>query len=192
MEVVGISTIGNGIVSFAPGLNPFDPGFVDWAILTIFKPFVLGIITPKFRSMLSARIQTIVMNQAASILNFPAGTPLPPGLVLSLERVRITSAGGISVIAALGCFGPLSSKLPSTTTGGPTCLLTFLASIPFVQPALDLAPFRATRERMLANQLGRCAVGAYYFLSKITVPWLTRHGEFSLAIRRLLHTLIPR
>jgi hypothetical protein len=189
-EVVAITTLSNGIISFAPNPDPWFLSVQDWAIATIFKPFILHTITPVFRNMLTARIQTLVMNQAAQILGFPAGSSLPAGLVLSLERIRVEPTNGITVIAALGCFGPLSSKLPGSTGTGP-CLLTFLANLAIVQPALNLAPYRAIRDRLVLNSLGRCVISVYYSLSKMIVPWLGQHRELSSVVRRLLRALIP-
>ena len=95
-QVVGITTLGNGTISFEPNPDPFFISAADWALLTIFKPFILHTITPIFRRILTARIQTVVMNQAAALLGFPAGSSLPAGLVLSLERVRIQRERDIS------------------------------------------------------------------------------------------------
>jgi hypothetical protein len=183
-EVVGISTIGDGTISFAPNPDPWFLSVADWAIATIFKPFILGNIAPMLRSTLTARIQGIVISQANKLFGFPPGGSLPAGVVLSLERVLVDPTNGIRVIAALGSFGPLPA-LPASTGGG-LCLLTFLSTAPFTQPVLNLAPYRAIRGQLQTNHSGRCVIRAYYVLSRLAVPWLARHTGLSSAIRKML------
>lgn len=180
-QVLELIPYNSGSLSFDfPPNDPFFRNTMDAVVLTVLAPFFVDTVTADLVRNLDARIQRQILDRAAGFFGSPAGSPLPAGVVLSLERVRIQAQAtneapaGISFVAALGSLGPLKNKFPASTGGGTTCLLTFLAASSFLGPATDLTKYRLLRNRMSTNAAGRALVRAYYFFSGLIVPWLAR------------------
>lgn len=114
-------------VSLAPSLNmnvvteicvvttPGGPGTLATPLGSFFSTMlgVIGIIIePRIRAMVVATVQTAlnaaILAAAATAIGQAA---LPPGVVLSMRRVVVTS-GGIVLFPAFGAFGGLFDKIP--------------------------------------------------------------------------------
>ncbi len=179
-QVLDVAAQNNGSLSFdvLPPTSPVFTNTVDDLILNVLAPIFVGSLTHKLTNMLASALQKQVLDKAAALFNLPSGSPLPAGIVLSAERVRIqvqatsSAPAGISAVAAIGSFGPLKNKFQTTGTGGTTCLLTSLASMSLIGRDIDLVKCRMVRDKLATNCAGRSLIGAYYFLSKCIVPWL--------------------
>jgi hypothetical protein len=105
-----------------------------------------------------------------------APASLPPGVVLSARSVAVAQAG-IVVQPALAAFGGLFNKLfPSTTNGGPLCLLSTIAAIYGAQLQLDA--FRRFRDAtLLTSASGRQLASLYYEHGAEVAALLARESE---------------
>lgn len=140
-EVVLVATAGNGSLSFdvKPPTDPFFANTTVSLILKVLSPFITSMVTPQLAKTLTTRLNSFFLENAGQLFGLPAGTPLPAGVVLSLERVTMHAQttdhakAGISPVVAAGCFGQLKDKfLPPPPPPPPPQLRT---------PTIVVTPF---------------------------------------------------
>jgi hypothetical protein len=84
-------------------------GSLEAPVLNAVDFFILRDVFPTIAQRLSAAINTGILAQAAGMIA-PGTTQLPPGIILSIRTVGISSAG-VVVRAALGAYGGVFAKL---------------------------------------------------------------------------------
>lgn len=153
--VVGVE---NPFLVFTSG--PSVLSSVEAAVLNALEPFIWhdygGILIQNINSNLNVSILT-------SAGRLFAGGALPSGINLSVRTIDVSSVRGMEVRAALGAFGGVLSKFPSSSgsSGTSLCPVHTLASLGLL--ASDLAVLRDIRDRQIAgSNVGRRLVESYY------------------------------
>jgi hypothetical protein len=165
----------NASVSFVAG-----PGHgFETAFLNLFSPWVEQAITPVILEQLTNGLIENARNEAAR-LAYGMPAQLPPEVVLSVRRIRITASGiggrgpGVYAWGALGSFGRLlGGHLPriSTGSGGNCVVLAVLAPLLLGSDVVD--GLRYLRDAvLLKTPAGKRAVALYYEHSREMISLL--------------------
>lgn len=181
-EVFDIETQGRGTIVFT---GTTVVGTIEAAILNTISFFILRELFPRFRARLKSSLNTSVLSQLAGRIA-PGTTTMPPGIIVSARTVAITSQG-IAVRAALGAFGGVLSKFPTTSTGGGK-ICGILALGASTAAAIQPDMFRMFRDNILArSNAGKELIELYYKHSEEAVKIvLSSYGLSGRAARLLL------
>lgn len=155
----------NASVSFVAG-----PGHgLETAFLNLLSPWFEQAITPVILELLTDGLIENARNEAAK-LAFGMPAQLPPEVVLSVRRVRITTTGaggrgpGIYAWGALGSFGRLlGGHLPSIATGSGRNCVVMAVLAPLISRPEVIDWLRHLRvAALLKTPAGVRAVALYY------------------------------
>lgn len=165
----------NASVAFTAG-----PGHgFETAFLNLFAPWVEEAMTPVILEQLTQGLIENARNEAAR-LAYGMPAQLPPEVVLSVRRIRITDTGisgrgpGVYAWGAIGSFGRLlGGHLPklSTGSGGNCVVLAVLAPLLLSSDIVD--GLRYLRDAiLLETPAGKRAVALYYQHSREMISLL--------------------
>jgi hypothetical protein len=144
-------------------------GFVT-ALLNAMAGIIYNEVAPRVKSTVKGRLNAGILASVATRLNRGVPSTMPPGVVLSIRRVRATTrptpAGGtesvIGVSAALAAFGGVVNKFPAPPGGGGGGRPCFIATAALSPQAPELDVLRAWRDLRLRNRRGGARLIAAY------------------------------
>jgi hypothetical protein len=165
-------------------------GQIIASVLNVVSGIILRDVSPRIRNTLKTRINSSIISTVASRLARQPTTSLPPGVIMSLRRVRFitrpTTSGTepvVAILGAVGAFGGVLNKFPPPP-GGRICFIATAAAGSNALEVQILSEFRDNH--LLQNQVGRMIVRVYEFLS----PPLARTIVRSMFARNITRRLI--
>jgi hypothetical protein len=183
----------NASVSFVAG-----PGHgFETAFLNLFAPWVEQAITPVILEQLTQGLIENARNEAAR-LAFGMPAQLPPEVVLSVRRIRITATGiggrgpGVYAWGAIGSFGRLlGGHLPkiSTGSGGNCVVLAVFAPLLVSTDVVDV--LRYLRDAvLLETPAGKRAIALYYQHSREMISLLATRPRLARKAAAIVSELV--